>query len=231
VQLSFLLIPALFAVAALASGALGVLLTGAPDISRRIVPVSGAVLILISLVWILPELSSSIGTAAGLAYMLCGVALIWLTDRFVYPVCPSCSHTHDHSSCSTRLHGFATPLIAAANVHALFDGWAITAAQTHGAPAISLAVALHKVPESIAFAVILRAALGSRAQALLWVAATQIVMLLGSVLEAMSATYLGAQWITILLALAGGTFLYLGFHALHGEWKRRTSAHSHVEAS
>ena len=32
------------------------------------------------------------------------------------------------------------------------------------------------------------------------------------------ATYGAAA---VLLALGGGTFLYLGFHAVHGEWKRR----------
>ena len=230
-QPSFLLIPVLFALKALASGSLGVWLTGAPNISRRIVPVSGAVLILVSFVWILPELSSNVGPAAGLAFMLCGVALIWAIDRFVYPVCPSCSHTHDHSSCSARLHGFGAPLIAAAILHSLFDGWAIAASQTPGAQGIGVAVALHKIPESIAFGVILRAALGSRTQALLWVALTQVVMLLGSVLEGMTARYLGGQWLTILLALGGGTFLYLGFHAVHGEWKRRTGAQRRLEVS
>lgn len=198
-------------------------LTGAPEISRRIVPVSGLILILISFVWILPELSSSIGGVAGLACMMAGFAAIWLIDRYLYPVCPSCSHTHNHDACSARLHGFGAPLIAAAILHSLFDGWALAAAQMQRASGIGFAVAFHKMPESIAFGVILRAALGSRRQAILWLVLTQMVMLLGSLLETFTEPFLGAQWITVLLALGGGTFLYLGVHAVHGEWKRRTS--------
>ena len=61
--------------------------------------------------------------------MLAGFALLAVIDRFVYPVCPTCSHTHDHDHCAMRLHGFAPPLIIATLIHSFFDGWALAAAQ------------------------------------------------------------------------------------------------------
>jgi hypothetical protein len=49
----------------------------------------------------------------------------------------------------------------------------------------------------------------------------QVAMILGAMLEIVLAPFIGPIWLHVLLAIAGGTFLYLGFHAVHGEWKRR----------
>jgi len=32
---------------------------------------------------------------------------------------------------------------------------------------------------------------------------------------------LGERWLHYPLAIAGGCFFYLGFHAIHAEWRRR----------
>lgn len=199
------------------SASLGVWLTSLPEVSRKVVPFSGAVLVLISLLWILPELVESFGWSVGPTMLLASVTLIWIVDRYVYPVCPTCAHSHDHDSCSTRLHGFAPPLIAAFIVHSLFDGWVFAYGQSSAHSALSYGVLLHKLPECIAFGVILRAALRSRSHAIVWSFASQLPMLLGSLLQpAASPLFIGSM-----LALGGGAFLYLGFHAVHGEWKRR----------
>jgi zinc transporter ZupT len=99
----------------------------------------------------------------------------------VYPVCPSCSHSHDHDSCSTRLHGFATPLIVATVIHSAFDGWALTAAATsefvHVGYAFSLGMWVHKLPESIAVGVIVKAALRSKRKALIWAVLVQFAVI------------------------------------------------------
>jgi zinc transporter ZupT len=78
--------------------------------------------------------------------------------------------------------------------------------------------------------VILRAAVKRRSHALAWAAITQLTTILGGALEIAAAEHLGTQWIAYLLALGGGMFLYLGAHAMHGEWKRRT-AQRHVPIS
>lgn len=211
----------LFALIALAASYAGIAISSMPGMARRVVPYSGAIMLLVSLVWVLPELAEDFGWFAGLSYMLLGFGLLWFIDRNVYPVCPTCSHTHDHDSCSTRLHGFAGPLLAATAIHSLFDGWSLAAAHAEGRGAIWAGVLVHKIPESLAFGIILRAALKSRRNAVVAAIGVQVAMLLGAELESISAPVMGRYWIHVLLAVAGGTFLYLGFHAVHGEWRRR----------
>lgn len=214
---------------AIAGSAIGVGMTSIPDVSRRAIPMSGAVLIVVSLFWIWPEIAEVSGWTPASGLLFGGFALLWVVDRYLYPVCPSCSHTHDHHSCSTQLHGFGTPLIAAALIHNAFDGWTLMAAQSseHMTRAISIGLWAHKLPESIAVGVVLKASLRSNSRALAWAALVQMAVFLGAGLESLAAPYIGPQGITALLALGGGTFLYLGVHALHGEWKRR-SAHRAV---
>jgi zinc transporter ZupT len=216
---------------AIASAFIGVWLTSLPEISRRVIPFSGAILVVVSLFWVLPELISEFGLLPGAGLMTAGFCLLLIIDKYLYPVCPACSHTHDHDSCHTPLHGFAGPLIVAALVHSFFDGWMLAAGTEQGVgavgPAILLGVALHKLPEGVAFGVIVRAALKSQRRAFLFAGITQSIMLLGGLLEHATAPYLGSRWVTLLLAFGGGTFLYLGYHTVHAEWKRRIAAQKH----
>ena len=217
---------------ALAGAIAGVWMSGTPVLSRRLVPLSGALLVLVALVWVLPDLALHFGWAAGSAWMAGGLVLLWFIDRYVHPVCPACSGTHDHDACPTRLHGFATPLVIAATLHSFLDGWGVMAAYPDASgplgAAVPVAIALHKIPEGLALGVILRAAMNSRLQALLWVAAVQATTLLGGLVESAAAARLGSRWFGTLLALTGGSFLYLGAHALHGELKRWYMADRHA---
>jgi zinc transporter ZupT len=205
--------------------AAGVWVSGFPKIARQIVPLGGLVLLLLSLLWVMPELGESIGWPLGPALMLASFAGLWWFDRYVHPVCPACAHTHDHDACTTRLHGFAGPLITAAMIHSIFDGWVLAAGDavhTAGAhDAIVAGILVHKLPESVAYGVILRAALRSRRHAMLWALLAQAATVVGALLASSMAPRIGSAWIGVLLAFGGGTFLYLGFHAVHGEWKRR----------
>src|SRR5215217_2236229 len=101
-------------------------------------------LLLVSLLWVLPDLAEDFGWATGSALMMAGFILLAGIDRYVYPVCPSCSHTHDHDHCSTRLHGFAAPLMVATLIHSFFDGWALGAAQLASRQSIWAGVVVHK---------------------------------------------------------------------------------------
>jgi zinc transporter ZupT len=214
----------LFAFAALAASYAGVAISGVPGLSRKMVPFSGALLLLVSLVWVLPEMAEDLGWAPAFALMLAGFTVLWVIDKHVYPVCPSCSHTHDHDTCDTRLHGFAGPLLAAAVVHSMFDGWALAGAHAEGQQGIWAGVLVHKLPESLAFGMILRAAMKSRWNAIVSATLVQAATIAGAALEMSLAPYIGPYWLHALLAMTGGTFLYLGFHAVHGEWKRRVEA-------
>ena len=60
------------------------------------VPFGGGVLIGVAVFWVLPEMSEFLGWPGAVAWVVGGFALLWTIDRFLYPVCPACSHTHEH---------------------------------------------------------------------------------------------------------------------------------------
>jgi zinc transporter ZupT len=174
---------------------------------------------------VLPELAGQYGWLGGTAALAAGAVVLWLFGRYVYPVCPSCSHTHDHEHCATALHGFAAPLIVAASLHAFLDGVGISASQQEHARGLAAAVVfgvtVHKIPEGIALGIMLRASVRSRWAAFALCAAAECATLFGALFESALTGRAGTAWVTYALALAGGSFIYLGFHAVHGEWRRR----------
>lgn len=222
------------ALIAIAGVIAGVRLSAIPALSRQLAPFSGGMLAGIAAFWVAPEMAQFPGWRVTLAWVAAGCALIWSIDRFVYPICPSCSHTHDHDACGTRLHGFAGPLLAAAALHSLLDGWTLAAAQgNEGTPVMAafvVGMALHKVPEGLALGAIVRAAMTSRRKALLMSGAVEALTIAGAALETSLAARLGSAWAHGLLALAAGSFVYLGYHAVHSEYKRRGAAPAFVRA-
>ena len=200
--------------------------------ARKLVPFGGGTLLGVGLFWVLPEMAESLAWPGALLWLASGCVLLGLIDKFVYPVCPSCSPAHDHSHCSTRLHGFAMPLLVASALHAAMDGWSASASQADArlGAAFLLSIAAHKVPEGLALGVISRAALRSRGAAIAWCTAAQSATLVGAAAESVLAPYLGAQALHALLALAGGSFLYLGYHAIHGEIRRSGASPALVPA-
>jgi zinc transporter ZupT len=212
---------AIFLLAA-CSAAAGVWLTSWTAFARRMVPFGGGVLMGVAAFWMLPELAQSLGWMAATAWIGAGTVGLWLIDRYVYSVCPACAPAHDHDHCEPRLHGFAMPLLAAAALHSALDGWTVMAGQQELAigTAVVFGIAAHKVPEGLALGVIARASLASPAAALGWCVAAQAATLAGAGLEWLAAPYFGVHGTSALLALAGGSFLYLGGHAVHGEMRR-----------
>jgi zinc transporter ZupT len=219
---------------AVLSAAVGVWLTGVPRRGTRLVPFSAGLLLGIVAFGVWPELAEPFGWSGSLALLAGGFALLWSVNRYVYPVCPTCSHSHDHDSCAISLHGFAVPLVVAAVVHSLLDGWGIAASREEGSGSLGLAVflgvALHKIPEGLAYGAILRAALRSRAAAFGGVLATQLPTMTGELVNGWLGPYLGLHWMALPLALVGGSFLFLGFHAVHSDVRRRGPAPALVPA-
>jgi zinc transporter ZupT len=206
---------------AVLSAAAGVWLTSFAPLSRRLVPFGGGALLGVAVFWVLPEMAEFFRWPLALLWIGCGFVGLAVIDRFIYPVCPACSPEHDHAHCSTRLHGFATPLLAAAALHAMLDGWSAAAGESSGLTlGLVGGIAAHKIPEGLALGVIARAALNSKASALAWCGLAEGATLLGASLESVLAPHLGAQALHALLAIAGGSFLYLGGHAIHGEFRR-----------
>ncbi len=227
-------IPLLAAIIGVAGAALGLWLTGLRQRVQMMVPFSAGVLLGVALFGLLPELAEQAGWIASLFLFAAGYGLLIAINRFAYPVCPTCAHDHDHRSCTTELHGFALPLVAASALHAFLDGWAIATVQST-APlglrvAVPLAVVLHKLPEGIALGGILRASMGSRATAMGWCALAEGATLAGGVLGIAMSPHLGTQWILYPLGITAGWLFYLGQHAVHEEWKRRGAAPAFLSA-
>ncbi len=131
--------PSLITLIAVLSAAAGVWLTSYHGLSRRLVPFGGGVLLGVALFWVLPEMAEFFTWQGAILWLAGGFLLLAAVDRFVYPVCPACSPSHEHDHCATRLHGFATPLLAAAALHSALDGWSAAASQTAG-----FSMALHR---------------------------------------------------------------------------------------
>jgi len=187
----------------------------------------------VAIFWVLPEMAELLSWFSALVWIASGFAVLWAIDRFIHPVCPACSHPHDHDLCSAELHGFAPPLLIAAAIHSALDGWSVSAAangSAHLGTPFVLAIAIHKIPEGLALGVIVRAAMNSRRAALGWCLLAESATVLGAALEISLAPYLGPNALNALLAIAGGSFLYLGGHAVHGEFRRQGVASGFLPA-
>jgi zinc transporter ZupT len=202
----------------------GIRLAEIPAISRRVLPFSGGLLGGVALFWILPEIAERNGWLSASAGLIAGFSLLFLVDRFLYPVCPTCSHTHHHEDCSRSLHGFAAPLLIASGLHSFFDGWSLAVSQQKGFESLKIAflagIAIHKLPEGLALGALLIAALGTPWRAMLGATAAQSMMLAGGVLATLIADHLAPQWTVAFLSVAAGAFVYLGYHAIDSEYQQ-----------
>ena len=209
----------------LAGAFAGIRLAEIPAISRRVLPFSGGLLVGVAIFWILPEIAERDGWLSGCTGLIAGFSLLWLIDRYLYPVCPSCSHTHHHEDCSRSLHGFAAPLLIASGLHSFFDGWGLAVSRQEGFESLRVAflagIAVHKLPEGLALGALLIAALGTEWRAMLGATGAQSMMLVGGVLGVLLAGHLAPAWTVAFLSVAAGAFVYLGYHAVDSEYQQR----------
>ena len=201
----------------------GLRLSAVHSIARGMVAFSGGILMGVAVFWILPDLANHFGWPFAAGWVGLGFAALWFTNAYVHPVCPSCSHTHDHDHCSTRLHGFAGPMLTVAAAHCFLDGWILAAGGEGGqalAAGVLIGIAAHKLPEGLALGIIVRASVKGVRSALISLVLVESLTVVGSGAALALAPYMGVQWAHTLLALAAGSFLFLGYHAIHSEYKR-----------
>ena len=198
-------------VASLAA-ALGVLLAGRGSFTRYLIPVSGALLIGVAALVLMPELADGMGWPLTVALAAGGYAALMAVDRLAFSVCPSCDHKA-HSP-EVKLQGFAAPLLLAVALHAFVDGWGLVAVQmaTPGAGrSLTLAILLHKLPEGLTLGAMTGASFGNAGTALAWCVAVEMATIAGG---GAGMWLTPAAWVSYPLAVAAGTFLFLGGGAL-----------------
>jgi zinc transporter ZupT len=197
------------------------LATGARRNFAVMVPFSAGILLGVMAFGLLPEVGEEVGWRIALALFAAGYLFLYAVNEHVYPVCPTCSHTHDHAACATLLHGFAAPLVAAAALHSFLDGWSLAAAPQRVGDALAVAITIHKVPEGLALGALLSVAVKSRSSAFTWLLLAQLPTLAGAAIALTMAWELGVHWTHFPLAFAAGCLMFLGGHAVHNDWKRR----------
>jgi zinc transporter ZupT len=220
------------ALVAIAAAAAGVALLAQGRHARALIPLSGGLLIGVAAFGLIPELVLDIGWPLGLALVAVGYGVLKILDRFAFSVCPSCAHDHSHEGCEEPLHGFATPLLAATSIHAFVDGWGLVTVQigthTSGARmAFATALFLHKIPEGLALGTMVRASMHRAWMAFALCAVVECATIVGG---ATGLWLIPADWVSYPLAIAGGTFLFLGVHAVHSDWKHRGARPAFIPA-
>lgn len=199
--------PIAAALLAILSGLAGIALTRREK-ARGLVPLSGLLLVAVAVFGLLPELMAAIGWWQTLAFAGGGYGLLALLDHRGYAVCPSCSHGGK----------FAGSLVVATAIHAFVDGWGMAATEGEAAvgSAIAAAILLHKIPEGIALGTMLRVSAPRSGKAVGLLLAAELPTIAGGVAGLRTAP---GAWLNYPLAMAGGTFVFLGTHALTG-WAR-----------
>jgi zinc transporter ZupT len=229
-----LLAPTLATAIGVGSALCGFGIASAERRTKFVVPFSAGVLLGVVLFGLAPELIGQTGWVTTAGLFASGYSLMIFFNRYGYAVCPTCAHDHDHDSCASELRGLAAPLLFAAALHSVLDGWSVAVSQL-AAPlglrvAVPLAIALHKAPEGIALGGILRAAFRSQTAALGWSVMAEGATFVGGLAGILIAPRTGVSWALYPLGVAAGWLLYLGNHAVHAEWKRRGAAPAFLSA-
>ena len=168
-------------------------------------PISGVLLAGVALFGLIPELGEAIGWLPTLALAAFGYGFLTFLDHRGYPVCPSCSHGEK----------FTTSLVTATAFHAFVDGWgmAATARDARVGLAIATAILIHKIPEGLALGTMLRISTSGSGRAALLLIVAELPTIAGGI-TGLNGT--PGLWVNYPLAVASGTFLYLGIHATSG---------------
>jgi zinc transporter ZupT len=202
---------------------LGILVTGTERMRSRVVAVSSGILCGVALVWMLPEMSQISGSHfAGIALGAC-LGVLFLVDRFVFPVCPCCTHVHHHSSSDGASASLLLPLVAGICLHNFLDGWSTQlASETAGNLGLGMLVGnlVHKAPESVVLGLLLRSATGNSTRAAGLAAFASGFLVIGGAAQTYSASFHSSGLFMASLALAAAGFLFVGIHMFRAECAR-----------
>ncbi|MBV8810950.1 MAG: hypothetical protein JO033_19955 [Acidobacteriaceae bacterium] len=200
---------------AFAGAIAGIFLFASRRLSDHLAAAGGGLLFGIAVFWLVPEMKSVAGWTALAATALAYVLIAGL-DRLLM-----------HTGHSPR-QGVLAPLLIATAAHSFIDGWSVRALgrQPVTDVAVTLGLALHKIPEGAALGWVAQQGLRSRSTAVLASFAVEAVTLVGAAIEPTAdrsgMAKFGPWWTVGILAVISGSFIFLAIHAIVPEWKRPT---------
>jgi zinc transporter ZupT len=202
----------------------GIFATSTERVRSRFVAVSSGILCGVALVWMLPQMGQISGWAfAATALGGCLVAL-FLVDRFVFPVCPCCTHAHGHSSQQKASINLLLPLVTGICLHNFLDGWSTQLASvTAGTLGVGLLVGnlVHKAPESVVLGILLQSATQKSAKAAGLAAFASVFLVIGAAAQTFSGSFHSSGLFMASLAFAAAGFLFVGIHMFQAECTRK----------
>lgn len=193
---------------------LGASLGQSKTFSAHLAAAGGGLLSGICLFWLMPEIAETAGWPGTIALAAIASLVLILLDRYL-----------EHTGNSPR-HGAVLPLLIATAVHSFLDGWSVRALalQPLTDVAVPVGLALHKVPEGLALGWILRRD-ASSTRAVIMGAVVESLTVIGAAIEPRAersgVAAFGAWWTAVVLSIVAGTFLFLGFHTVAADWKKR----------
>ncbi|MBN8229489.1 ZIP family metal transporter [Corallococcus macrosporus] len=185
---------------------------------------------------VLPEAVEARGEAAFAWAFASFVALAlmeWALGHHHHDAEAAAGHAHGHHPHHHGHPGAPTlpgALLASDALHNVGDGAAVAAAflvSPHAGFATAFAVIVHELPQEVGDYALLRAAGWSRAKALVALGAVQLTALAGAVGVLLGTRYLPSLQGTV-LAIAGGSFLYIGAVDLLPELRRGPDSRQRV---
>ena len=208
-------------------GALGATLARSHRRLCALISLGAGTLLGVTLFAILPECFEALTWWVLLLAFGSGYALFFLITKYVFHVCPACAASHFDQATTHRFAEIAAAMMLALAIHCTVDGLAIAAgheAHAVNAPggrvlafSLVLAVCVHKIPEGLALGALLQGAGFSRGTTIFRVAAVESTTLLGGFAGLFLLRNVSEVWLAVLVAHAGGGFLFLAAHAILGE--------------
>lgn len=176
---------------------------------------------------IVPECLGSLHLWEFLSAGVSGYAMFAVISKYVFHVCPACAASHFDEVTTHRFSEIAVAMMIALSIHCVVDGLALAAGhEENGVNAhmldatMMLAICVHKAPEGMALGALLLGASFAPKKMLWMVAAVESTTILGGFLGYFIFHGVSEFWLGVVLANAGGGFLFLATHAILGEiWK------------
>jgi zinc transporter ZupT len=206
----------------LAGGALSALLARTHNSLCALISLGAGTLLGVAVFAIAPECLEALRWWQFALGVATGYGVFALVSKYVFHVCPACAASHFDEALTHRFNEIAYAMMLALAIHCSVDGLALAAGNEPSANAslglsMTLAICVHKLPEGLALGALLLGAGFSRAKMMRYVVAVQSATLFGGILGWFVLRQVSGFWVELVVAHAGGGFIYLALHAVLGE--------------